>query len=73
MAEGRLNSCGLSVALLTKVGRGLTKVLIFLLVRHVKLRKRLDLARDADRALDSLPGMIVANWVEGRSIQAGGR
>jgi len=28
------------------------------------LPKRLDLARDADRALDSVPGLIVANWVE---------
>jgi hypothetical protein len=32
-----------------------------------KLRKRLDLARDAERAVDSVPGLIVANWVEGRS------
>jgi hypothetical protein len=29
-------------------------------------RKRLDLARDAERAHDSVPGLIVANWVEGR-------
>ena len=28
--------------------------------------KRLDLDRDAERALDSVPGLIVANWVEGR-------
>ncbi|MBG52932.1 MAG: hypothetical protein CML99_11050 [Rhodobiaceae bacterium] len=33
---------------------------------QVKLPKRLDLARDADRALDSVPGLIVANWVAGR-------
>ena len=32
----------------------------------VKLPKRLDLARDADRALDSVPGLIVANWVDVR-------
>ena len=31
-----------------------------------KLPKRLDLARDADRVLDSVPGLIVANWVETR-------
>jgi len=39
---------------------------IFLLVRQVKLRKRLDLARDAARTVDGVPGLIVANWVEGR-------
>jgi len=39
---------------------------IFLLVPQVRLRKRLDLARDADRAQEALPGMIVAEWVEGR-------
>ena len=44
----------------------MTTVPIFLLVPQVKLPKRLDLARDADRAQDALPGMIVANWVEGR-------
>ncbi len=27
---------------------------------------RPDLARDAARALDAVPGRIVANWVEGR-------
>jgi len=31
----------------------------------VKLPKRLDLDRDAERALDGVPGLIVANWVEG--------
>ncbi len=39
---------------------------IFLLVRQIKLPKRLDLTRDAERALAGMPGMIVANWVEGR-------
>jgi hypothetical protein len=37
-----------------------------LLVPQVKLRERLDLARDADRALDSVARLIVANWVVGR-------
>lgn len=32
----------------------------------VKLPKRLDLDRDAERVLDSVPVLIVANWVEGR-------
>jgi hypothetical protein len=39
---------------------------IFLLVPQVKLRKRLDLARDAERAIDAVPGRIVAGWVDGR-------
>jgi hypothetical protein len=40
---------------------------IFLLVPQVKLPKRLDLARDAERAVDGLTGLIVANWVDVRS------
>ena len=47
-------------------GRGKVTAPIFLLVPQVKLPKRLDLARDADRALDSVPGLIVANWVEAK-------
>ena len=50
----------------SKTGRNLTTVPIFLLVPQVKLPKRLDLDRDAERAHDSVPGLIVANWVEGR-------
>jgi hypothetical protein len=37
---------------------------IFLLVRQVKLRKRLDLKRDAAKAQAALPRQIVAKWVE---------
>ncbi|MBL4543665.1 MAG: hypothetical protein JKP97_18040 [Rhodobacteraceae bacterium] len=66
VAEGRLNSRGLGVASRSKTGRGRTTVPIFLLVPQVKLPKRLDLERDAERALDSVPGLIVANWVEER-------
>jgi hypothetical protein len=62
VAEGRLNSRGLAVASRSKTGRGLTTVPVFLLVPQVKLRKRLDLARDAERAIDGVPGLIVANW-----------
>ncbi len=36
---------------------------IFLLLPQVKLPKRLDLARDAKRAHDAVPGLIVANWL----------
>ncbi|HKL46214.1 MAG TPA: DUF6441 family protein [Roseovarius sp.] len=64
VAEGRLNKGGRAVASRSKTGRGLTTVPIFLLVPQVKLPKRLDLDRDAEQAHDSVPGLIVANWVE---------
>lgn len=64
VAEGRLSSKGRAVASKSKSGRGLASVPIFLLVPQVRLRKRLDLARDAERAVDGVPGMIVRNWVE---------
>jgi hypothetical protein len=67
VAEGRLNTRGLGVASRSKTGRGLTTVPIFLLVRQVKLRKRLDLDRAAKAAQDGIPGAIVANWVAARS------
>jgi hypothetical protein len=67
VADGRLNSRGLGVASRSKSGRGQTTVPIFLLVPQVKLRKRLDLARDAERAQAAIPGLIVANWLEERS------
>ena len=47
-------------------GRGVATVPIFLLVPQVKLPKRLDLARNAERAHDAVPGLIVAKWVETR-------
>ena len=66
VAEGRLNTKGQAVVSRSKTLRGKITAPIFLLVPQVKLPKRLHLARDADRALDSVPGLIVANWVEGR-------
>ena len=66
VAEGRLNATGQAVVSRSKTGRGNVTAPFFLLVRQVKLPKRLDLTRNADRALDSVPGLIVANWVEGR-------
>lgn len=66
VAEGRLNSKGRAVASRAKTGRGKVTAPIFLLVPQVRLRKRLDLARDAERALDAVPGLIVEKWVEGR-------
>jgi hypothetical protein len=62
VAEGRLNSKGRTVASRSKTGRGVATVPIFLLVPPVKLRKRLDLARDAERAVDGVPDLIVAKW-----------
>ena len=67
VAEGRLDTKGRAVASRAKSGRGKVTAPIFLLVPQVKLPKRLDLARDATRAHDAVPGLIVANWVEGRS------
>lgn len=64
MAEGRLNTKGQAVVLRSKTGRGKVSAPIVLLVPQVKLPKRLDLARDADRALDGVPALIVANWLE---------
>jgi len=66
VAEGRLNARGVGVASRAKTGRGLTTVPIFLLVPQVKLRKRLDLDRDAKVAQARIPGAIVANWVDGK-------
>lgn len=66
VAEGRLNTKGQAVVSRSKTGRGKVTVPIFLLVPQVKLPKRLNLDRDAEQALDSVPGLIVANWVKGR-------
>jgi hypothetical protein len=66
VAEGRLNTKGRAVASRSKTGRGLVTAPIFLLVPQVKLRKRLDLAREAERAVDSVPARIIKNWVGGK-------
>jgi hypothetical protein len=65
VAEGRLNTKGRAVASRSKTGRGIVTAPIFLLVPQVKLSKRLDLAKDATRAHEVVPGLIVANWVDG--------
>lgn len=62
VAEGRLNSKGRAVVSRAKTGRGLTTVPVFLLVPQVQLKKRLDLARDAERTVGGLPGRIVEGW-----------
>ncbi len=65
--KARINTRGTAVASRSKTGRGQVTAPIFLLVPQVKLRKRLDLMRDAERVAEAVPGLIVANWVDGRS------
>lgn len=62
VAEGRLNTKGRAVASKSKTGRGVATVPIFLLVPQVKLPKRLDLARDAERVVGSIAGTVVVGW-----------
>jgi hypothetical protein len=64
VAEARLSTRGRAVASRSRTGRGVATVPVFLLVPQVKLPRRLDLAREAERAHDAVPGLIVANWVE---------
>jgi len=61
----RLNTRGQAAVSKSKTGRGQVTAPIFILVRQIKLRKRLNLARDAERAAAAIPGSIVRNWVEG--------
>jgi len=60
--KARINTCGTAVASRSKTGRGQVSAPIFLLVAQVKLRKRLDLARDAERVAGMVPGLIVGKW-----------
>ncbi|MBW6495331.1 MAG: hypothetical protein K0B16_12405 [Burkholderiaceae bacterium] len=62
VAEGRLNTKGRAVASRAKTGRGVATVPIFLLVPQVNLRKRLDLAREAERSIDGVAPKIVSRW-----------
>ena len=64
--RARINKRGQAVASRSKTGRNQVTAPIFVLVPQVKLPKRLNLDRDAERALDSVPGLIVANWFETR-------
>jgi len=63
--KARINTRGRAVASRSKTGRGQVSAPIFLLVPQVKLGKRLDLARDAEKVARSVPGLIVQKWVEG--------
>jgi len=67
VADGaRINTQGLAAASRSKTGRGQVTAPIFLLIPQVKLPKRLDLARDTERAHEAVPGLIVANWVNAK-------
>ncbi|NOX73482.1 MAG: hypothetical protein GXP03_07630 [Alphaproteobacteria bacterium] len=61
--KARINTRGTAVASRSKTGRGQVTTPIFLLVPQVKLRKRLDLARDAEKVAGSVPGLIVEKWI----------
>ena len=63
--RARINTRGTAVASRSKTGRGQVTAPIFILLPQVKLRKRLDLMRDAEKVAGSVPGLIVEKWVEG--------
>lgn len=62
--SARINKRGQAVASRSKTGRNQVTAPIFLLVPQVKLPKRLNLARDAQRAYAAVPGLIIAKWVD---------
>lgn len=62
VADARLSAGGFAKVSRSKTGRGLASIPVFLLVRQVTLPKRLDLARDAERAVTALPDQIGALW-----------
>ena len=64
--KARINTRGTAVASRAETGRGQVSAPIFLLVPQVKLRKRLDLARNAEKVAGAVPGLIVEKWVEKR-------
>ena len=80
VAGGGLNSRGLGVASRSKTGRGPQTGPIFPAgPAEGQAPERLDLDQDARRALDSVPGLIVTNWMGdgfekgARLIRTGGR
>lgn len=60
--KARINARGTAVASRSKTGRGQVTAPIFVLVPQVKLRKRLDLARDAEKVAGRVLGSIVEKW-----------
>lgn len=66
--RSRINTRGSAVASSSTTGRNEVTAPVFLLVPQVQLPKRLDLGQDAERALDGVPWLIVAKWVERRLV-----
>lgn len=62
VAEARLSARGRALMSRSKTGRNVATVPIFVLLPQVKLRKRLDLARDAEQVARSIPRLITQNW-----------
>jgi hypothetical protein len=62
----RLSTRGQAAVSKSKTGRGRVTAPIFLLVRQIKLPKRLNLARDAERAQATILGSILQNWVDSK-------
>lgn len=62
VADARLSAGGFAKVSRSKTGRGMASIPVFLLVRQVTLPKRLDLARDAERASDEASALILAKW-----------
>jgi len=60
--KARINTRGTAVASRSKTGREQVSAPIFILMPQVKLRKRLDLARDAERIASRVPRLIVEKW-----------
>lgn len=50
----------------TRTGRGLTTVVMFILLPQVQLKKRLDINPAAERWRDKVPELILRNWPETR-------
>lgn len=62
VADARLSAGGLAKVSRSKTGRGLASIPVFLLVRQVSLPKRLDLAKDAERAVTDVASNIISKW-----------
>ena len=66
VTEGRISNRGRYAVSRSKTGRGLTTVIVFILVPQVTLRRRVDLQAAAQRWAARVPGLITANWPEAR-------
>lgn len=45
-----------------KTGRGLTTIVMFILIPQASLKKRFDIDSAAGKWVDRVPGLVVANW-----------